>query len=103
MRGVHRISLDIAAEATKSMRSIMQQMMQPQTVRVGSLSSTPASWVATAGHTARSSMLKASVPANVQVISLQSQGPNTVLLRLAHMYAVSERGAAEGRGERGKG
>ena len=50
---------------------------------------TAAAWVA-GGAVGSASGLRAPLPPNLHLVTVHAQGPNTLLLRVAHMFAVGE-------------
>lgn len=88
MRGLHRLQLSPAASAASDMRATMLDSVFRPLHAFAPFTGTPAAWVG--AHEASFSGLMAPLPANVQLLTVHSQSPNTLLLRLAHNFELGD-------------
>jgi len=85
VRGIHRLSLDRPTDAPTVGKEALQALMFPPAVFYSpNPASPPPSPVSTW------SGLASTLPPNVHLLTLQALGPNSVLLRLAHLFEVKE-------------
>lgn len=90
IRGLHRVSVDPPSTGYSSLRSMAaDSLFKPVLSYASNTLSTAAAWIG-AGNKATFTGLAAQLPANVHIVTAHSLGPSTVLLRVAHMYAVNE-------------
>ena len=91
VRGTHRLGLDPSDIASKARRSAAQDvsLFGPLVAFAGTAGITPQAW-ASAHRTTFSGLLPAGLPDNVHLLTTHSTGPGTLLLRLAHIYALGE-------------
>lgn len=88
MRGLHRLQLSPAATAAPDMRANMLNSLFRPLHAIAPFTGTPAAWVAT--YESVYTGLTAPLPANVQLLTVHSQSPNTLLLRLAHNFELGD-------------
>jgi lysosomal alpha-mannosidase len=89
IRGVHRLSLDVAADAPAARRSALGDLSLRPLQQFAPLgAATPSSWVA--ANTAFFSGLAAPVAPQLQILTVHSWGPNQLLVRVAHSYESAD-------------
>jgi Glycosyl hydrolases family 38 C-terminal domain/Alpha mannosidase middle domain/Glycosyl hydrolases family 38 C-terminal beta sandwich domain len=90
IRGIHRLSFENSATAGATRRTAVGDLLYKPIVRYASMPSgmPPSSWILQ--YTANYSASQAPLPANVQLVTVHSWGPKTLLLRVAHAYEVNE-------------
>lgn len=90
VRGKHWVMISPAAGAAEAHRARMQTGLLGQGVMLLAPLSTPspAAWLSK--YKANASAVSAALPPNVHLVTLHSQGPKAVLVRLAHLSEVGE-------------
>ena len=90
IRGVHRVSLDAAAAAPANGKAAVQALTFRAQAAFSPLppGTNPATWLRTIR--ASYSGLGEPLPANVHLLTVHSQGPHELLLRLAHLFETGE-------------
>jgi hypothetical protein len=90
VRCVHRLSLDVAASAPRVGKRAVQELMFKPQVLLSPLAAgtTPQAWAR--AHRANFSGLTAPLPANLHLVTTHALGPQTVLVRLAHLFQAGE-------------
>lgn len=93
VRGRHWLSVAPGASAARSYRARLQSgLLGTGMLAVAPLTSgeTPAGWVSKYKSGASALAAASGLPPNVHLVTLQSQGPKSLLVRLAHLYEVGE-------------
>jgi len=89
VRGIHRLSIDLPANAGATRRlSAADLLFPPQMMIAPTNFLTPQQWLAK--FTPIYSGLSTPLSPRVQVLTAHSQSPDTLLLRLAHMFEAGE-------------
>ena len=90
IRGVHRVSLDTAAAAAANGKAAVQALTFRAQAAFSPLppGTAPAAWLRTIR--AAYSGLAAPLPPSVHLLTVHSQGPSELLLRLAHLFEAGE-------------
>jgi lysosomal alpha-mannosidase len=91
VRGVHRLIMEVSVDvASISRRRAMQDIsLFPAEVFYGGINSTsPQSWIS--NYSTQFSGLVADLPPNVHLLTLSAWNNSTLLIRLAHLYAIDE-------------
>lgn len=89
IRGVHRITVDPAADFPASLKRGAQDLLFKSWLQYAPLNSlTPGQYIS--NYKVNYTGLTAPLPANVHLLTVQPQAPNTVLVRLAHLFETNE-------------
>jgi hypothetical protein len=87
VRGTHFLSIDSTASSASSRVVLQQNTLFPPTVMFAPYAGDIAQWISS--YKATFSGLSAPLPANVHLLTVQSQNATTILLRFAHLYETS--------------
>ena len=91
VRGRHWVSQDAAPVASRALRALAARSLFKAHWATAPYAGSPAQWVAGGGVPLYSGLrTPGGLPPNVHIVTLHAQGPKTLLLRLAHMFAVGE-------------
>ena len=89
VRGVHKVELVPVGAAAERLRASSGHALWKEHLQfAANTAASPAAWAA--AHTASFSALSRALPPNLHVVTLHALDPTTMLLRIAHMFAVGE-------------